>query len=151
MKDERSTLTPIETLAAGAPEEEAGPAEAPIQQTQRLPALDVLRGFALLGILMINVEAFAGPEGLWGIPVGLPAPAFMGWHSGLDYAIVVLKWMFVEGKHPNLLLRSQTTRIVTSQHLIISAKQQLLGKALVQIAEFPSGTVLFCGAGDVDE
>ena len=23
--------------------------------------------------------------------------------------------------------------------------------ALVQIAEFPSGTVLFCGAGDVDE
>jgi uncharacterized protein len=96
MKDEKSAF--IETLTTGTPEGEAGQAEAPLQQTQRLPALDVLRGFALLGILMTNVEAFAGPEGLWGIPVGLPAPAFMGWHSGLDYAIVMLKWMFVEGK-----------------------------------------------------
>ncbi len=98
MKDMRSASTLIETLPPGTTEEVAGPAETPVQQTHRLPSLDVLRGFALLGILMINVEAFAGPEGLWGIPVGLPMPAFTGWHSGLDYVIVVLKWMFIEGK-----------------------------------------------------
>ena len=42
-EDEKSAF--IETLPTGTPEEEAGPAEAPLQQTQRLPALDVLRGF----------------------------------------------------------------------------------------------------------
>jgi len=98
MNDAVCVFTPVETLPAGTPEEVAGPAEAPVQRNQRLPALDVLRGFALLGILMSNIEAFAGPEGLWGIPVGLPIPAFTGWHSGLDHSIVVLKWMFVEGK-----------------------------------------------------
>ena len=92
------TFNSIETLPPGAPEEEAGPAEAPILGTQRIPTLDVLRGAALLGILLMNIQDFAGPEGLWDIPVGLPRSAFTGWHTGLDYAILALTWMFGEGK-----------------------------------------------------
>src|ERR1700742_4145018 len=98
MADKRFASISIETLPPGTPEEEAGPAEAPVRQARRLPTLDVLRGVALLGILMLNIEDFAGLEGLWDIPVGLIRPAFTGWHTGLDYTILTLKWLFAEGK-----------------------------------------------------
>ncbi len=42
----------------------------------RFATLDVLRGFALLGILMLNIDEFAGPETLWDMPVGGAKPAF---------------------------------------------------------------------------
>ena len=67
-----------ETLPSGSPEELAGPAEAPVKIGQRLPTLDILRGVALLGILMLNIEDFAGSEGLSDIPVGLAEAAFVG-------------------------------------------------------------------------
>ena len=31
---------------------------APVTQTERITSLDVLRGFALLGILMVNIQSF---------------------------------------------------------------------------------------------
>jgi uncharacterized protein len=92
------TSSAIEMSPPGTSEQEAGPAEAPVRGTRRLPTLDLLRGLALLGILLLNIEDFAGPESLWDIPVGLPRPAFTGWHTGLDYAILTLTWMFAEGK-----------------------------------------------------
>ena len=85
-----STAGFTDTLPPGMPEELAGPIEAPVSRTDRFPTLDVLRGFALLGILLMNIEDFAGPEGLWDVPVGLPKPAFVGWHAYLDYAIMIL-------------------------------------------------------------
>ncbi|RYF23769.1 MAG: DUF418 domain-containing protein [Oxalobacteraceae bacterium] len=65
---------------------------------ERFAALDVLRGFALLGILLLNIETFAGPELLWDVPIGYAKPAFVGWHAQLDRVIVVAKWLFAEGK-----------------------------------------------------
>ena len=35
----------------------------PTPSTERIPALDVLRGFALFGILLVNIEDFSGPNG----------------------------------------------------------------------------------------
>jgi uncharacterized protein len=87
-----------ETLPSGSPEELAGPVEAPVKIGQRLPTLDILRGVALLGILMLNIEDFAGSEGLSDIPVGLAKAAFVGWHAHLDWAIVIFKWLFGEGR-----------------------------------------------------
>lgn len=87
-------------LPPGSEEELAGPprAVAPVKQAERIASLDVLRGFALLGILMLNIDDFAGPEFFHDIPIGLPKPAFTGPHTHLHLAILFLKWIFFEGK-----------------------------------------------------
>jgi uncharacterized protein len=70
----------------------------PANPRERLPVLDTLRGFALLGILAVNIETFAGPEALHDVPIGVAKAAFVGWHASLDIAILAFKWIFVEGK-----------------------------------------------------
>lgn len=72
--------------------------DAPLAVNQRIVALDVLRGGALLGILMLNIESFSGPASLHDIPVGVAKPAFVGWHASLDLIILTIKWLFFEGK-----------------------------------------------------
>jgi hypothetical protein len=81
MRENAANASVAEVLPADTPEELAGPPEAPIRWEQRFPTLDVLRGVALLGILMLNIEDFAGHEALWDFPVGLLKPAFVGWHA----------------------------------------------------------------------
>lgn len=89
-------------LPPGTPEEFAGPSLAPVRLSQRFPTLDCLRGFALLGILMMNIDDFAGPEGMWDIPIGMPKAAFTGWHAHLDIVLVTLRWLFGEGRMRSL-------------------------------------------------
>jgi len=66
-------------------------ASVPVAGAERLQALDVLRGFALLGILLMNIEAFVGPlmEALTGIDPSLSGPDLWA-----DAAIFIL----VQGK-----------------------------------------------------
>ena len=63
----------------------------PIAVTERIEAMDVLRGFALLGILLMNIEALSGPLDL----------AFTGidahW-QGIDYWADAFVYVFVQGK-----------------------------------------------------
>lgn len=63
----------------------------PIPSQDRLDALDVLRGFALIGICIANVEFFNRPvaETGNGIPAGL---------HGLDWLVAFLVAYFVSGK-----------------------------------------------------
>jgi uncharacterized protein len=61
---------------------------------ERIQALDVLRGFALLGILVLNINYFAGPEAGHDIPYG----AFTGPHSTINLVTFYIKWMFFEAK-----------------------------------------------------
>ncbi|MEJ2140470.1 MAG: DUF418 domain-containing protein, partial [Gammaproteobacteria bacterium] len=42
---------------------------APVQVSERVPALDTLRGFAVLGILLMNIWSFAGPQAIYDYPV----------------------------------------------------------------------------------
>lgn len=57
------------------PPSPAAPAPLPVQQRDREPILDLLRGFALLGILLVNIELMRGPA-LFDVLAGtLPAPA----------------------------------------------------------------------------
>lgn len=68
-----------------------GSRAAPIAANERIEVMDVLRGVALLGILLMNIEAFVGPmmEALTGVN-----PRFNGVDRWADAAIYVL----VQGK-----------------------------------------------------
>lgn len=63
----------------------------PIEIGERIQTLDVIRGFALLGILLMNVEFFSRPLGDLG--AGMPATL-----TGLDHAAGWLIHTFVRGK-----------------------------------------------------
>lgn len=67
----------------------------PVGERERIEVMDVLRGFALLGILLMNIEAFVGPvvEALGGVN-----PRFSGADRWIDAAIYVL----VQGKFVTL-------------------------------------------------
>ncbi|ODS62815.1 MULTISPECIES: DUF418 domain-containing protein [unclassified Arenimonas] len=64
---------------------------APVGANDRIQALDALRGFALLGILLMNIEAFVGP--LMNSMTGLD-PSLQGADRTMDAAIYLL----VQGK-----------------------------------------------------
>jgi uncharacterized protein len=64
---------------------------APVVAGERLATLDVLRGFALLGIALMNVEYFTRP--LQGMMLGLD-PTLEGLDRGVGWAITA----FVQGK-----------------------------------------------------
>ncbi len=62
-----------------------------MQPLERIPILDVWRGFALLGVLVVDIPGFASPAGL---PGYVPSGA-MPWHDALATTLVRL---LAEGK-----------------------------------------------------
>jgi len=63
----------------------------PVAAHERIEAMDVLRGFALLGILLMNIEGMVGP--LLGAMTGVD-PAL----AGADWWADALIYVFVQGK-----------------------------------------------------
>ncbi len=70
---------------------QAGAALAPIDADERIAALDVIRGFALIGIFLMNVEWFTRPISELGRGID---PSL----HGLDYAVSWAVYVFVQGK-----------------------------------------------------
>jgi uncharacterized protein len=58
----------------------------PIAPAARQPILDVLRGFALLGILLVNIEYLRGAD-LYLLMSGSPLPTGGAWDDALAFAI----------------------------------------------------------------
>lgn len=77
--------TPIPTTQARAPH------LAPLARTERIEALDVIRGFALLGIFLMNVEWFGRP--IASIGEGMPRGL-----TGADWLAAWFVAYFVQGK-----------------------------------------------------
>ena len=63
----------------------------PIAASERIHALDIVRGFALLGIFLMNVEWFSRPISELGTGVDLK-------QTGVNYAASWLIYTFVQGK-----------------------------------------------------
>lgn len=73
----------------------------PVRTSERVHSLDVLRGFALLGILLANIEDFASATGiLHDIP--LDVVNGVGSHHTLNMIVMLAQWLFVEGKMRSL-------------------------------------------------
>lgn len=64
--------------------EDPPPRAAPVSSAQRIEALDVLRGFAVLGILVVNIQAFALPS------MAYMNPYAYGDLTGVNYGV----WWF---------------------------------------------------------
>ncbi len=67
------------------------PVLSPVSAVERVTTLDVLRGFALLGILLMNIEGFVGPPFESGTGLN---PAL----AGADRVADALIYIFVQGK-----------------------------------------------------
>src|SRR5690606_36614626 len=79
-------VTHLQDLQAGGP-----PALAPIDAAQRIQALDVIRGFALFGIFLMNIEWFSQP--LQEMGSGIDPAA-----TGIDHAAAWGVHVMVAGK-----------------------------------------------------
>src|SRR5580704_3537540 len=77
---------------AGAEWQPILPAVAPVRSEERIPALDTIRGFALLGILLMNICSFGLPDAAY----ANPAPA--GGATGWDFLTWCIMEVLADGK-----------------------------------------------------
>ena len=112
-----ASTTTTDSAAAIRPAAMAPPAAiaAPVADTQRLPIIDVLRGVALLGILLINIPFFSMPEYFSEAFRSNPADG----NFWLRAFIVVL----VEGK-----MRALFGMVFGAGVLLFTAKKEALGR-----------------------
>lgn len=64
----------------------------PTSPSERIVSLDVLRGFALFGILVVNIQTFAM------ITAALQNPTAFGDLTGLNYVVALFTRVFTQGK-----------------------------------------------------
>ena len=64
----------------------------PTGRGERISSIDVLRGFAPLGILVMNIDTFGDADGQHAIPVGTPVDNFSGPYTHLNLLLLVVKW-----------------------------------------------------------
>ncbi len=92
------------SIPPGAPEELAGPPQLesnplrPVTRAERISSMDVLRGFSLMGILVMNITDFAYGFTNYAIPLSTVKPVFDGPHWKINTAFWFLRWILAEGK-----------------------------------------------------
>lgn len=117
----------------------------PAPGRERLAELDGLRGFALLGILLVNVGLFSGPE-FW-LQIG-----GVGGYSGLDAALNFLVTFLVQSKFYSIFsflfglgLVMQTMRAEARG----VASGRFLARRLAVLAVFGAIHAVFIWSGDI--
>jgi uncharacterized protein len=87
-----------EELAGPSQEVATAAATRPVERQERVASVDVLRGFALLGILLMNITSFGLPSWAYSIPLSTPLPVFSGPHARANTVVWFLRWVLAEGK-----------------------------------------------------
>jgi len=75
-----------------APEQYAPDLPRPVTQRERIPTIDIVRGVALMGILVMNIGSFSGPFDMYMNPLSV------GNHRSYDLIAWTIRWIFFEGK-----------------------------------------------------
>jgi len=81
-----ATAVPVE------PDVSAEPAPRPVTQRERIPTIDVVRGVALMGILLMNISAFSGPWEMYWNPLSVAG------HRSYNIFAWTIRWVLFEGK-----------------------------------------------------
>jgi len=90
----------MQAAPSGAAEEElAGPPQ-PVALRERIASLDLIRGSAVMGILMSNIGYFSG---LGTIPTATLKPVLTGAHAGLNSVLFVIQEVLGFGRTRGLL------------------------------------------------
>lgn len=89
-----SLVAPIGTLGASTLEtqEQTGSMPGPVTQRERILTIDVVRGVALMGILLMNIAAFSGPFEMY------INPLVVGNHRTYNLVAWTIRWVLFEGK-----------------------------------------------------
>ncbi len=115
-------------VPTGAPEELAGPPHPttePVTQAERFSSVDTLRGFALMGILLMNITAFGMPGWNYMFPLTTVKPVFNGPHWQLNTAAWFLRWIFAEGK-----MRALFSMLFGAGVILLSGRAERRGAGL---------------------
>jgi uncharacterized protein len=75
---EKPNLAAPKVLAGAELQQKSRPVLAPVRSEERISALDTVRGFALLGILLMNICSFGLPDAAYANPA--PAGGATGWN-----------------------------------------------------------------------
>jgi uncharacterized protein len=70
----------------------------PVQRQERVSSVDTLRGFALMGILIMNICDFAYGFQNYAYPLSIVHPVFSGPHAAANTTVWFLRWVLAEGK-----------------------------------------------------
>lgn len=118
----------------------------PVQQGEREPILDLLRGFALLGILLVNIELMRGPALFDALSGTLPAP------EGADRVTGFLVGWLASGKFVSsfAILFGVGAALVTAKAWQRGwSPYQLLGRRYALLAVFGLAHMVLLFPGDI--
>jgi uncharacterized protein len=87
-----SAPSPVSVSSPDAAPAPAPPAFAPVSAAERIAAVDIVRGIAVLGILLMNIVGFAFPLAAYA------DPTVAGGATGIDFWVYALNAVLVDGK-----------------------------------------------------
>lgn len=100
----------------------------------RLPALDIVRGVAVMGILLLNIVAFAMPPAAYVNP-----RAYGGW-SGADLGVYLVNLLFFDGR-----MRALFSLLFGASLLLVSERAEAQGRSAASVHYRRMGWLLLFG------